>query len=77
MFRTGGPYQELLSEFDRVQLPRLVSIKGLSLHVHAAPAAEQSWLPQQHAAGWYAGSLSCYCVHAAALRSTAGSLPPF
>ncbi|KAL4458795.1 hypothetical protein ABPG75_013660 [Micractinium tetrahymenae] len=44
VFRPGGPYSELLSEFDRVQLPRLAKFQQLCAH-RRLPRAEPLLVP--------------------------------
>jgi hypothetical protein len=47
VFRAGAPYSELLSEFDRVQLPRLAKFQQLCKY-RRMPRAEPLLVPALH-----------------------------
>lgn len=55
VFRPGSPYSDLLSEFDRVQLPRLAKFQQLCAY-RRHPRAEPLLVPVPGAAPQEAGS---------------------
>lgn len=79
VFRPGGPYSDLLSEFDRVQLPRLAKFQQLCSYRRTpraepllvpaptgAPGAEGQGVPMQVAPAlrqYYDGLMAKYMPH--------------